>query len=162
MQTPEGAIRVPAPHHMLLLTASHAARDLFMGSTVPAMIDASLLLKREAAQLDWQGFATISTGGRSRRPIAAFLALLGRLGVDVSAVPIALRQPPAGLGAGEFERLVRDALALYPNEAGGWWPRFRRELLLAAEPDVALARDLRRLGGLLRPGRGLPAALRAG
>jgi hypothetical protein len=159
MQTPEGAIRIPAPHHMLLLTASHAARDLFMSSTVPAMIDAILLLNREASRLDWQSFAAAAAAGRSRRPVASFLALLARLGADVGAVPEALRQAPAGLGAGEFEQLVSAALALYPDEAGDRLARFRRELLVAAEPGVALTRNLRRLTGMLRPGRGLPASL---
>jgi hypothetical protein len=156
--TPEGKIRIPAPHHMLLLTASHAARDLFLGGTVQAMIDAAQLLARHGAELDWQAFATAAAAGRSRQPVRAFLALLARLGVDMRAVPETWWRPPAGLSGAEFERLLHAAQALYPAAANGWLARFRRELLLAAEPDVALRRDLWRLLGLLRPGRGLPAS----
>jgi hypothetical protein len=156
VSTPEGNIRIPAPHHMLLLTASHAARDLFLGGTVQAMLDAAQLLGRAGAELDWQAFTAAATAGRSRLPVRAFLALLARLGVEVSGVPEAWRQPPTGASGAEFERLVRAAAALYPDAANGWLFRLRREVLLAAEPDVALRRDLQRLFGLLRPGRGLP------
>ncbi|HUN52909.1 MAG TPA: nucleotidyltransferase family protein [Candidatus Sulfotelmatobacter sp.] len=157
--TPEGSIRVPAPHHMLLLTASHAARDLFLASTVPAMIDAILLLRRDAQRIDWPAFAAIARAGRSLRPVQSFLALLAALGADAGAVPPALCRVPGGFGAGEFRRLVQAARVLYPDEAAGWLARLRRELLVAAEPGVALKRDLRRLIGLLHPGRGLPEEL---
>src|SRR4029077_11860380 len=119
VSTPEGTIRVPAPHHMLLLTASHAARDLFLGGTVQAMLDAAQLLARAKAAIDWDAFDAAAGAGRSRRPVRAFLALLARLGVDMQGVPGAWLQPPSGPSGAEFERLARAALALYPDEPTG-------------------------------------------
>ncbi|HYM31367.1 MAG TPA: nucleotidyltransferase family protein [Candidatus Cybelea sp.] len=157
LETPEGEIRVPAASHMLFLSATHSARDLFASDCAQSLVDAALLLRREGPTIDWEALRSVAAAARSLRPVCTFLALLARLGVDVSAVPAGLRQPPSGLRRGEFERLVRDAAALYPNRVLGWRARLRREMLVAAEPDVALWRNFRRLAGLLQPGQGLPA-----
>ena len=146
----DGQILIPCSTHMLLLTASHAARDLFGPSTAKSLIDAALLLRQESGAVDWREFEDRLQAGRVGKPVRAFLAILDRLGADTQAVPRALKRAPAGA---EFERAVRDYATLFPVDASAL-AKARRELLLCAEPSVALRRNLRRLLGLLRPRRG--------
>ena len=147
----EGKIMVPSVTHMLLLSASHAARDLFGPSTAKSLIDAARLLQQQGAEVDWPEFETRARAGQVEKPVRAYLAILKQLGADTHAVPEHLTQAPPGT---EFSRAVADYAALFPNDAGPL-ARARRELLLCAEAKVALQRNWRRLGGLLRPGVGL-------
>ncbi len=145
----DGRILVPSPTHMLLLTASHAARDLFGPSTAKSLIDAALLLRQEGGAVDWPEFEERLQAGRVGKPVRAFLAILDRLGADTGSVPRALKRAPAGA---EFESAVRDYAMLFPDDASTL-ERARRELLLCAEPGVALRRNLLRLFGLIWPKR---------
>jgi len=156
--TGEGEIRLPAPDHMLLLTASHAARDLFQPYTVKSLIDAALLLQRHQAAIDWNRLTAVAAAGRTTRALKVTLALLARLGLDLPAVPRALQRRPAGLAGGEFERLVRTFEAVPGPAIDRPLAKLRREWLLTAGPDIALRRNLIRLRGLLRRKPGLPAA----
>jgi len=149
--TSEGTIIVPAPTDSLLLAASHAARDLFGPGTTKTVVDAIMLLRGDAARIDWDLFAATARVGLVLHPAIAFLAAVVRLGGLDDAVPAALCTPPRG---SEFARMLDDYVALFPHRAGPW-QRLRRELLLAAEPAVALRRNLRRLAGLARPRREL-------
>jgi len=150
--TDGGAIRVPCPTDMLVLAASHAARDLFGPGTAKTMVDAMLLLRRQPAAIDWPWFEQTVRRGLILRPARAFLACAVTLGGLEEAVPAALARPPGGR---EFTRMLDDYVGLFPRRAGSW-QRLRRELLLAAEPQVALHRNMRRLTGLVRPRRRLP------
>ena len=74
--------------------------------------------------------------------------MLDRLGADVQMVPEALLHNVGGGGfGGEFERAFDDYAALFPNDPP-MLARARRELLLCAEPGVALRRNGQRLKGL--------------
>ncbi|MDP6875439.1 MAG: nucleotidyltransferase family protein [Alphaproteobacteria bacterium] len=139
-------ILVPSTTHMLLLTASHAARDLFGPSTAKSLIDAARLLQQCGDEVDWLEFEDRLRKGRVGKPVRAFLAILDRLGADTRAVPRALRRAPA---SAEFERAVKDYTTLFPHDASTL-ARARRELLLCAEPGVALRRDVQRLWRLCR------------
>ncbi len=144
IDTGDGDIWVPSVTHMLLLSASHAARDLFGPSTAKSLIDAARLLRQNGGEVDWREFEGRLRPGRVEKPVRAFLAILKRLGADTRAVPERLTQ--AGGGA-EFERAVADYAALFPIDAGAL-ARARRELLLCAEPGVAMGRNWQRLSGL--------------
>ncbi len=140
----DGQILVPSTTHMLLLTASHAARDLFGPSTAKSLIDAARLLQQCGDEVDWAEFEDRLGKGRVGKPVRAFLAILDRLGADTRAVPRALRRAPAGA---EFERAVEDYATLFTDDASAL-ARARRELMLCAEPGVALRRDVQRFLGL--------------
>ncbi len=145
--------RVPSATHMLLLSASHAARDLFGPSTVKSLIDVNLLLHQEGDKVDWDEFERRIRLGRVGKPVRAFLGILARLGANMRHVPEALRR---GLGSGrwggaEFMRALADYEALFPCDMS-MLARARRELLLCAEPGVAMRRNGQRLLGMLRLG----------
>jgi hypothetical protein len=144
--TADGDIWVPSLTHMLLLSASHAARDLFGPSTAKSLIDAALLLRQSGGEVDWREFEARLHPGRVGKPVRAFLAMLQRLGADTRAVPKQLMQA----GGAEFERAVADYANFFPNDANAL-ARARREFLLCAEPGVAMRRNWRRLRGLLHP-----------
>ena len=151
----DGDILVPSVTHMLLLSASHAARDLFGPSTAKSLIDAAFLLRQDGGKVDWREFEGRLRRGRVERPVRAFLTILDRLGADTRAVPEHLRRVPSGFGvAAELERAVAEYAAFFPNSAG-FLSRARRELLLCAETSVALRRNWQRLIGLFRPGSGM-------
>jgi hypothetical protein len=146
VQTSEGEILVPSTTHMLLLSASHVARDLFGPSTAKSLIDAALLLRRQGHQIDWAEFVERMVNGRVARPVRAFFGLLERLGADVTKLPAGLRGYTAG---GEFERALDDYVAMFPDDPS-LLERARREVLLCAEPAVAMGRNWMRLKGLVR------------
>ena len=144
--TADGDIWVPSVSHMLLLSASHAARDLFGPSTAKSLIDAARLLRQSGGEVDWREFEERLRPGRVEKPVRAFLAILKRLGADTRAVPEHLTRA----GGAEFERAVADYAAFFPTDAGTL-ARARREMLLCAEPGVAMRRNWQRLTGLLHP-----------
>lgn len=144
--TADGDIWVPSVTHMLLLSASHAARDLFGPSTAKSLIDAARLLQQNGGEVDWREFEGRLRPGRVEKPVRAFLAILKRLGADTRAVPEHLMHA----GGAEFERAVADYAALFPTDSSAL-ARARREWLLCAEPSVAMRRNWQRLTGLLRP-----------
>lgn len=146
LQTSEGEILVPSTTHMLLLSASHAARDLFGPSTAKSLIDAALLLRRQGHKVDWAEFEERMVKGRVTRPGRGFLGLLERLGADVTCLPAVLRENTVG---GEFERALDDYVAMFPDDPS-LLERARREIMLCAEPAVAMGRNWMRLKGLFR------------
>ncbi|MDP6566049.1 MAG: nucleotidyltransferase family protein [Alphaproteobacteria bacterium] len=152
LASPSGDILAPSTTHMLLLCASHAARDLFGPTTVKSLIDAALLLHLKAGEIDWGELQALASAARVGKPVRAFFAILDRLGGPTAALPAGLGQAPA---SAEFERAMADYLALFPDDAG-ILGKLRREALLCAEPQVALRRNLQRLWGLFRPNLGLP------
>jgi len=153
-------IGVPAPTHAFLVAASHAARDLFTADAAKTVID-GLLMFRRPGLIDWSEVACRSRQGRMTRPVSVMVALLGRLGADVSDA--ARELPVAGVGGGTFERVVRDHCTMFPaSSEAGTGERLLRQWCLAAAPSVALRRDLRRLTGLFRPHSGLPVRPDAG
>jgi hypothetical protein len=147
----EGRIKVPSMTHILLLSASHAARDLFGPSTAKSLIDAARLLAQFGDQVDWTEFEARAQKGRVAKPVRAFLAMLDRLGADTRAVPRHLKRPPA---VTEFDRAVRNYVALFPQDPSVIG-RARREWTLCTDPGVAVRRNLKRLTGLVLPHRGL-------
>ena len=144
--TGDGDIFVPSITHMLLLSASHAARDLFAPATAKSLIDAGRLLQMNGGEVDWPEFEDRLRTGRVEKPVRAFLAILARLGADTRMIPEHLTRSSGA----EFERAVADYVAFFPTDAGAL-TRARRELLLCAEPGVAMRRNWQRLTGLFRP-----------
>ena len=155
--TSEGEIRVPSPPHMLLLAASHAARDLFAPHAVKSLLDAALLLRRHQSAIDWDRLTALARAGRSLRPLSVTLALLSALGLPLPTVPETLCRRPRGLAGVEFGRLAASLQALPAAAEATPLQRLRLEWLLAAGPGVSLQRNLRRLRGLVRANPGLPA-----
>lgn len=148
----DGALPVPCPLHMLIITISHAARDRFQIETAKSFVDTTLLLRRHGRDLDWRRFEHICRQAWLLGPACVYLALLEALGGDVSAVPERLRRRPRGR---EFARALQ-TLSRLDTEPLGSWQRLRREALLSSSPAVFLARMAWRLKGLIRPNRGLP------
>ena len=146
--TGDGDIEVPSITHILLLSASYAARDLFAPSTAKSLIDAAHLLQRNGCEVDWPEFAWRLRIGREEKPVRAFLAVLDQLGADTQAV---LEHLMAAVGV-EFERVVADYAEFFLTDAGTL-ARARRELLSWAQPGVVLRRNWQRLSGLYHPSR---------
>ncbi|MEC9346959.1 MAG: nucleotidyltransferase family protein [Pseudomonadota bacterium] len=150
-----GEISAPSPTHCLLLAASHTARDLFTVDSIKTVVDGLLMLRRPE-EFNWRELAARARRGQMLRPVSSYLALLGRLGAGVEPAAKA-GMPVARIGGAAFEAVVKAHLQLFPETtAPGALARLVREWRLAAEPGVALRRDLKRLTGLVRPDRGLP------
>jgi len=154
LETPEGAIRTPCLTHILLLAATHAARDLFGPAAVKNLVDASMLLRGHGPALDWPTLRRLAAEGAVAAPVRAFFALLDRL-LGAAGTPEDLRAAPAGWRRAAFERVARSLADLEPSEPS-LLARLERECLVAAEPAVAARRAWLRLAGLARPNRGLP------
>jgi hypothetical protein len=151
-------ILVPAPEHALALCLSNAVKDKLGVFALRKAIDAMLLL-RGTRDLDWAALEGILRDGRLTGPGRAFFALLEALGLEPGIVPRHLARPPGGLAAGEFRRVLAEWRGLFSDEPG-LARLLRRELLLCAEPRVALYNHWLRLAGLVAPGSGLPEAAR--
>ena len=149
IDTGAGEIWVPCVTHMLLLSASHAARDLFGPSTAKSLVDSAGLLVRQGDQVNWPEFEARMTTARMGGPVRAYLGLLDSLGADTGMVPGHLKMRS---GSREFGRALGDYIALFPGDLSVLAPA-RREWLLCAEPAVALGRNFQRLKGLLGFGR---------
>jgi hypothetical protein len=155
-------LRGPSPSHAFLLFASNAAKDKFGRWAVKKAIDALLLLRRErGAEVDWPWLASTARRGSYLKPLRVFLALLGRFGADLAALPEELRRPPGGLAGRELDRVVLDWAQFFARgeHLGDY---LRRELLLTAEPSVVVANNWARLKGLVRPRSGVPGSHSAG
>lgn len=150
---PEGVL-VPSLEHDFLLLASNAAKDKFAAPAVKKVLDALVLL-RDRPALDWEEIATRVRRGRLGKPMAVFLHLLDELGADLSAVPSHLRGGPGPLAAAEVRRMVEDWLRLFPHPLGTL-ATLRREILLSAEPGVAVHNNALRLRGLYTRRDGVP------
>lgn len=152
-------ICLPAQEHAFLIAASHAARDLFTGDAAKTAIDGLLMLRQrtdvDSAEMDWSEIARRSRQGRMLRPVSVFTALLHRLGADTTTA--AAHLPIDQVRSASFERVVQDHLRMFPvADSPGTMTRLTRQWRLAANPSVALQRDLRRLTGLVRPHDGVP------
>ncbi len=156
----ETAIRVPSPAHSLLLALTNAAKDKFGPLSVRKLVDAALLA-RAASPADWDEVRALARRGGFLGPARIALSLLVRLGLPAEAVPADLRQPPRGLRAPVFARLVRDHEEMFPAPVPGACV-LARELAVCTEPRVALSNAWRRLHGLVRPRSGLPEGYRPG
>lgn len=154
--TPVEGLRVPSPEHRFLIAAAHAASDLFGRDAIKSTVD-GLLMLRAGGALDWPAIRRMAAAGGMMRPLNAFLALLGALGGDTGPAEAAGFRPAAVRGR-VFERVVRDHRAMFEGCAEpSALTRLRREAFLAASWPVFARRNWRRLTGLLRPRKGLPA-----
>jgi hypothetical protein len=152
--TEAGPLPVPAPEHLLALAASHAARDLFAPNTARNLIDGALLLAGRAGPVDARKVAETLASAGLGRAFATFCGLIAELTEADWGLPPALRPAVGGLAA---------AFAAGDDQPPGWGVKLAREWGPAGGPGIALARNLRRLAGLLGPSRnGLPAGYNAG
>jgi hypothetical protein len=148
------AIRVPSPEHGLTLCITNAAKDKFDVYSLRKVVDAMALLRRHPG-LDWDALTALARDGHFLRPARTFCALLVALGTAPARIPAGLAATPDGPAGGVFRRVVADFEALFP-QALPLTELFWRELVLAAEPDVALHNLWVRLRGLVRPATALP------
>lgn len=152
--TEAGALPVPAPDHLLALAASHAARDLFAPNTARNLIDGALLLAGRGGPVDPMKVAEILASAGLRRAFATFCGLIADLTGADWGLPPALRPAVDGLAA---------PFARGDDQPPHWRTKLAREWGPAGGPRIALARNLRRLAGLIGPSRnGLPAGYNAG
>jgi hypothetical protein len=88
------------------------------------------------------------------KPAQVALALLSELGFH--GAPDKLARAPDGVFGREYARILAETRAFYTGEEGVF-AAMRREFLLGGGLSVALRRNRRRLAGLIRPSRGIPA-----
>ncbi len=146
-------ILVPAPEDALLIIAANLSRDKFGGEAVRKVIDAAALLTRTS--VEWSALEARAEKGGLHRALRSLLLLL-RLGdLSFGRDP----RPYDGIAKGPWRRLCRRWLALdFPFD--GYGPRLAEEVFLAAGPDQAAARFVRRVQVKLSGADGVPARWR--
>jgi hypothetical protein len=151
-----GGIWLPTPTHRFLIAASHAAGDLYTSDAIKSVVDGMLMLRTSDA-IDFTELLARASRGNLLKPVTLMLSLLQRLGGNAGpALEAGFRLE--SLGGWEFERVVSSHETFFmADQPLGTLNRLRREILLCAEPRVALWRNGRRLTGLIRPRTGLPA-----
>jgi hypothetical protein len=152
-----GHILAPCAGDLLLLAASHTARDLFAIDTVKNLVDGLLLVAGRGGAIDWPDLAQRAAAGRMQRPLRLFLGLISEL----TGQPMAAGTLPA---TASFHRLA-DSFHRFDTKtatlAMGWPEKLRREWQFSGDPGVPLHRLRHRLRGLWRPASGLPAGVGA-
>ena len=125
------AFAVPRPEHMLILAATHAARDQFGPLTVRNIIDTMLILIASQSSpddaLDWGLITDLATRGGFQRPLRLFLALVATLGGGDFGMPGLYSAPFAGrtketlfgVSLGAFDRVVRQFRFQDDFQSGG-------------------------------------------
>jgi hypothetical protein len=151
--TSEGEIPVPSPTHLLVLAASHAARDLFALDSAKNLVDALHLLIRTPDAVDWREIAEIADRAGLERAFATFFGLIIALSGRADLVPTRWRQAVPGLPrlAASFSAFDRSAFTLSLPSA----EKLRREWLFCG-PRIAAGRWARRVRGLIVPRDGTP------
>jgi hypothetical protein len=147
--------QAPCPEHALILCVTNAAKDKYFLSSVPKAIDAILLLRKNAAKLDWHRIVGLARDGAFFRPLVSFFALLAALGAPMDDVPDALRSAPRGLRRIALQGVIDDYRALFPHDVP-LTTYLWREWLIGAEPGVAFRNFTIRMRGLIRPSSGIP------
>lgn len=135
------ALATLPPTESLLLAVSHAAKDKFGPFALRKLLDALLLLR--AGGVDPDRLAALAAAAGLRRPLATAGALLRGLGHRGDELP----------AAGGIDPLLRLWEGLF-EPAPGRWRGLWHEARYGPGWRHALARNARRLGGLLarRPG----------
>ena len=151
-------LRVPCDDHAFAILALHAFRDLYEPRGLKSLIDAALLVARES--LDTAALETLAREGRFIRRLVFYRELLAELGAAPRLPMFAARRLSARRArllariAANFRTLERFSM---PDST-----KLALEFALYDSPLTAGHRNLRRLGGLLRPPRhllpGLPVA----
>jgi hypothetical protein len=152
--TPEGDLTVPSLTHLLVLSASHAARDLFALDTAKNLVDGLHILVRHPAAIDWAMIGDIARRAGLRRAFATYFGLLERLTGESGPIGSEWR----GAGDAAVSRLAGSFASLDAGTATLSLPgveKFRREWLFCG-PRTALGRWRRRLRGLIAARDGLP------
>ncbi|WP_417515952.1 nucleotidyltransferase family protein [Minwuia sp.] len=148
-------IWLPCASHRFLIAASHAAGDLFTADAIKSVVD-GLLMLRDPDRIDFAELHSRCRAGSMTKPVTVFLALLARLGARVD------HAAAAGFAIGSvrgraFDQVVsahRRCFAGVPKP--GLLTRLNHEARLAAEPDILLRRNARRVFGMVRPRTGRP------
>ena len=156
--TDEGMnLSLPANDHLLLMAASHAARDKYDQNAVRSVIDIVVMQTRAMQPIDWPAALRLAEAGGNRRLLRLAAQLLVGLGLAPDGLPRALAQPFGGLAGWEMARVVADFADLFaalPSKLG----LQRREWLLTGGASVAARRAARRLRGMVHPWSGMPPA----
>ena len=145
-------VRMPSDEHALLIAVSNAAKDKFGWRSLGKALDLARLLDRSGAAMDWDEIQRRARAARLERAMGCFFALLRALGGDAPAMPA----PSGAL----FDALVAEWRSGFASEPAGRTV-LAREAMLAHAPATALALNLKRVGGLLKPNDGVPPEGRA-
>ena len=154
-------LRIPSDDHAFAILALHAFRDLYEPRGLKSLIDAALLVARDG--LDTAALEALAREGRFTRRLVFYRELLAELGAAprlplFAAQPLSARRARllAGIAA-NFRTLERFSV---PDST-----KLALEFALYDSPLTAVQRNLRRLGGLVRPPLhllpGLPVASEA-
>jgi len=146
---------VPRENHLLLMAASHAARDKYDHNAARSVLDIVVMQTRTSRLADWQGALTLAEAGDNARLLRLAAQLLIGLGLAPDGLPPALARPYRGLAGLEMARVIADFADLFaalPSKLA----LQRREWLLTGGAFVAARRSARRLRGMIRPWSGFP------
>lgn len=145
------ALRAPSAEHALVIALSNIAKDRFGPFAAKKLIDAGRLVG--AGSVAWERVMGIL--GRASLPVPTQVALALLTDLGFPGIPRELARPPRGAAGRAYAHILAETRALYPAEER-WHTALWRELLLGGGWRVALRRNARRLGGLVRPARGIP------
>jgi hypothetical protein len=146
---------VPRDSHLLLMAASHAARDKYDPNAARSLIDLVVMQTRAARPADWRAALAVADAGGNERLLRLAAQLLIGLGLSPDGLPPALTRPYRGLAGREMARMIAqftDMFAALPSKLA----LQRREWLLTGGLPVAARRSARRLRGMIRPWSGFP------
>lgn len=143
-------LRVPHPDHFLTIALSNIVKDRF--ASPKQMIDLGRFAGR--IQADWSRAMSILARAGLTKSARAALAMLSDLGFP--EIPRRWAYCPTGWAGREYARALAEARALYPD-ADSQIGLLRREILLGGGWGAVRRQNLRRLAGLIRPAKGVPA-----
>ncbi len=149
------SLPLPCDSHLLLMAASHAARDKYDQNAVRSFIDIVVMQRRGARPIDWHDALALADAGGNRRLLRLAAQLLLGLGLAPDRLPPALARPYRGLAGWEMARVVADFADLFAGLPSKLCLQ-RREWLLTGGASVAARRMARRLRGMVRPWSGMP------
>lgn len=140
-------LRVPCDDHAFAVLALHAFRDLYEPRGLKSLIDAALLVARNG--LDPAALEALAREGHFVNRLVFYRELLAELGAAPRLPLFAARR----LSAGQARLLARVAAGFCDLESLSMpdSTKLALEFALYDSPLTAMRRNLRRLGGLVRP-----------
>ncbi|MFN4281732.1 MAG: nucleotidyltransferase family protein [Alphaproteobacteria bacterium] len=150
-------LAIPRDSHLLLMAASHAARDKYDQNAVRSVLDIVALRRRPDWPSALEEAMRLAQAGGNLRLLRLTAQLLIGLGAAAEEFPAVLARPYRGLAGAEMRRMVAqfaDLFAVTPSKLA----LQQREWLLTGGPRIAARRALRRARGMIRPWSGLPPA----
>lgn len=148
-------LAIPCDAHLLLMAASHAARDKYDANAMRGIIDIVALRRLPSWRPALEEAMKLAEAGGNLRPLRLVAQLLIGLGAPATDFPMALARPYRGLAGMEMARVIGQfagTFAVTPSKLA----LQSREWLLTGGASVAAHRAWRRARGMIRPWSGLP------